>query len=127
MSWKEALRTQLAAAELRAHVDDEHSREVLRETMQTAAKVLRFARTQIERAEFTSGRDVGDEVLRLTRDDRVLEVRRIVNGLAINVRREGGVIDMLHVSNGALVDGRKKRVVFAEAYFAALVVDLVAD
>lgn len=127
MSWKEELKTQLAAAQLRAHHDDEHSRELLRGTMKVAAKVLRFARGELEGAEFTASHDVGEEVLRLTLRDRALEVRRIVNGLAINVQREGGVIDLLHVHKGALVDGRQKRVVYAEAYFAALVVELVAD
>lgn len=127
MSWKEDLKAQLeAVARDRAlpgvHESDADRRTLLWQTMRIAEKVLKFASTQLPRAKYVS-----DEVLRLSLAHCMLELRLMVNGLAINVRRETGVIDLLHVERGTLVDGRRSRISSIEGYFAGRVVDLAAD
>ncbi|MGV3622512.1 MAG: hypothetical protein ACO1OB_16960 [Archangium sp.] len=134
MSWKEDLRAQLekvgSGKPSQAPTLDESDaqrREVLEHAMQMAEKVFKFAVTQLPAAKYVASSDFGDEVLRLTHAKCFVELRLIVNGLAIKVHRETGVIDLLYVEKGTVVDGKHKRVSSLEGYFGGLVVDVAAD
>ena len=71
--------------------------------------------------------DYGDDVIRLALANCVLEVRLTTTGAFINVRRETGVVDLLYVERGTVVDGKRNRISSVEGYFGGLVVDLAAD
>lgn len=128
MSWRAAFRTELlsvAATPPTAPETDAQRSELLERTLSTAARVLRFARTELSRAGVVAMHTGTSFQQTLTVGRRFLEVALIMNSAALKLRRESGVVDLLHVEGGLVVDGRRLPTGIAEAYFARHVVDLV--
>lgn len=127
MHWEEELKDLLLVA-IKRHKDgaaegDDEQRDVLAHVMTAAEEVFEFAVSVLDRddmhARFEASRGFTLKV-----DDRFLEAMSVSNGFAIKVRRESGVVDVLRVDDGLVVDGNHKPIGLPEAYFARLVVEL---
>ncbi|MGV3623249.1 MAG: hypothetical protein ACO1OB_20685, partial [Archangium sp.] len=96
---------------------------LLSRVMATAAEMFEVAANVISGtdlpAKFEAGRG-----LTLNVDDRIVEATSIMNGLAIQVRRESGTVDLLRVDDGIVVDSRHRPIGLPEAYFARHVVQV---
>lgn len=132
MSWKSELRAHLMwaarnieADERLAEETDDERREELARAAGTAARVFRFARTELHRLELAVSLDVTGTGHRLSVADAFLETGLMANGLAMKVGRESGIVDLLHVEGGSVVDGQRRAIGAFEPYFGKLVVDLV--
>lgn len=134
MSWKEDLKRQIEAVGSgkpsmapSLNETDAARREELERAMGIAEKVFKYAAKLLPASKYVASSDYGDDVIRLTHEKCFIEVRLIVGGIAIKVHRETGVIDLLSVESGTIVDLRRDRVSSLEGYFSGLAVDVAAD
>lgn len=136
MAWKDVLRAELelnrGAPVNDAPVStgdreerDSTQRLILRRAMCTAATVLQEAHAELIRAARRAMIDCDALRVGLSLDDRTLELKLLIGGLGLEVRREIGVIDVLQVEREQVVDGRRRLIPHLDGYFGNLVVELV--
>ncbi|MGV3624375.1 MAG: hypothetical protein ACO1OB_26380 [Archangium sp.] len=132
MRWSDELREQLTAPECvrepPTFEDDSERdaarRDVLRMQMCVAGEVLRVAHRVLMAARRAPMFERGFDMHGLKIGERSLEVRYSADGLAIEVCRETGVVDTLHVEDSSVFDARGNLVAYAEGYFGSHVLEL---
>lgn len=121
--FKELLRVAIKREKTGSTSADDVQRDVLANVMTAAEEVFEYAVAILDRddmhARFEAGRGFMLKV-----DDRFIEASSVSNGFAIKVRRESGVVDVLRVDEGLVVDGNHKPIGLPDAYFMRLVVEL---
>ena len=127
MSWRAELRAQLLAASRLRGDESTNAEETVARVLSSAAKVFKFACSTLREADVKVSYGPAHSAHRLSVGDEFLEAALIMNGLAIKVRRATGVVDLLHVEDAFVVDGKRRPIGPAETYFSRLAVEMVRD
>lgn len=135
MSWRDELRAELlaaarnreAGAEFEWHIDetDAGREEAVARALAAAARVFKFATSTLCTVDVRVAYVADDQGHTLQVEDEFLEASLIMNGLVLKVRRETGVVDLLHVEDRIIIDGKRRPIGPVEAYFGRLSVELV--
>lgn len=130
MPWRDDLRQQLVAT-LRRHAramdDTDAARSVVvANAFDVAENVMSFTQSELLRHGINAAHTSASDAQSLTVNACFLHASLIMGGLAIKVRRETGIVDLLHAEHGVMVDGQLRAVGLAESYFGRLIIDVVA-
>ncbi len=93
--------------------------------MHVAAKVFRASQFELKRAHWEAAMEAGPFMHSFIYAGRRLDARIVRAGLAIELRFDEAIIDVLRVKHGELVDGAGVRVAELEAFFGFLVLEFV--
>lgn len=136
MSWKYEVRAQLDAALARrpgttdaVEETDDDRRALLRDAMTVGAKLFRFAKAELGQRGIPMTYEFARGSLRLSVDGSsppfFVEAEEMMNGLAIKVQREYGVVEILQAKDGVVVDSKQACVGAIDGYFTCVVVELI--
>ena len=117
MHWDEELRAVLlAAVGRREDAGEEAQQATLAKVMAAAAEVFELTATVIGNTDLPAKHEAARGQL-LDIDGRFVEATSVMNGFALRIRRETGVVDLLRVDDGVVVDSHHKPIGLPEAYF----------